>query len=622
MRTRTASVLTALAAALFVSFLSGCGGDDSGADVDARPIDARPVDGADIDAPDIDAAVDAPTDAPTDARVDASTDAMPTASESIGFVRAASGAVNLPVDNVTVTYIKPVGGTPANDPAGFTVQAAQNGPAVMIAVDPATLTPVPVVGDVVSFTVTNVTVTAMQPRATAITGFSRISQGANVGALAQNVTAATDLVTALPSYDSEIVDVSGSIAANFTAAGSGFEQGQVTTTGITAASASFVIRVPTTMRSSNDLVMGCTFTLDNTPVHTFNTTAQLTAFAGADITVANCPAPIPMAAVALSPTSVRVTFSRNIAVGSVLTNGSQFMIDNGLTVTMASVSGRDVTLTTSAQAGNTMYTVTVANTVTDTHGTALGAPNTTIFTGFVTPAVLKINEVNVNIAGGCDLIELRVVSGGNMNSFKVQERTGTAANNEMSFTFSNLNVATNDIIVLHVNGGSGTCNPLVSGSGAMNETAIAGQSVAAGFARNYDTAFDWYSSDTGITATDNVITLYDAAGVIMDCVLVDDDTAPTVQTPSNVAAGSEAQAAACLAATQWQNVGGGSPAGGYVDDDFRFNAVLESDATGTTNLTTTIQRLDNTDENDEADWSSGAGAAQTWGLINVGQTAF
>ncbi|MBZ0235510.1 MAG: Ig-like domain-containing protein, partial [Deltaproteobacteria bacterium] len=573
-------------------------------------------DAPDIDAPDVDAGIDA---AP-DAMVDAPTDAMPTPSESIGFVRAASGAVSLPVTDVTVTYIKPVGGTPANDPAGFTVQAEQNGPAVMIAVDPATLTPVPEVGDVVSFTVTNVTVEAMQPRATAITGFTRSSQGADVGALAQDVSAATDLVTALDSYDSEIIDVSGTIGSDFTSAGSGFESAQITTTGINAVSANFVLRIPTAVRDAADMANGCSFTLDNTPVHRFNAIAQLTAYVSGDFTVMDCPGPVVTNVVALSATSVRVTFSRFIDENSVNADGSQFTFDNGLTASAATVSGRTVTLTTSAQSGTTMYMLTVASSVTDLAGTAMGTPNMFMFMGFVTPAVLRINEINANIGSGCDLIELRVISGGVMTGYKVQERTGTASNNEMSFTFTALSVATNDIIVLHTNSGSATCNPLVSGNGAMNETTVAGQ-PAAMFTRNYDTALDWYSSDAGLVATDNVITLYDATGAIMDCALIDDDTAPTAQTPSNVAAGSETQAAACAAANQWQNVGGGTPAGGYVDDDFRFNAVLDSNNSGDTNTGTTLQRLDDTDENDKADWTTGAGSAHTWGLINAGQSA-
>jgi hypothetical protein len=171
--------------------------------------------------------------------------------------------------------------------------------------------------------------------------------------------------------------------------------------------------------------------------------------------------------------------------------------------------------------------------------------------------------------------------------------------------------------VVHLNSGSGTCNP---GTGTSETTGPA-QQPAATFTRNYDTAFDWYSSDTGLTSTDNVITLYDATGAIMDCVLIDDDNDPPSGQTSNVAAASETQAAACVTANQWQNVGGGTPSGGYIDETFRQNAVLESDATGTVNTGTTLQRLDDSDDNDEADWTTGAGAAHTWGLINAGQSA-
>lgn len=618
MRTGIASILTAAAAALL---LVACGDDSGGDGTDAR-IDAR-IDAATIDAPDIDGPpIDAAVDAPTDAAVDAATDATPTASEWILFARqAADGTgLTLPIMGATVTYIKPVGGNPTNDPAGFTIQASQTGPALMVAVDPATLSPVPVVGDVVSFTITTKTTVAMQPRATAISGFTRDSQGANVGALAQSVSAATDLVTALDSYDSEIIDVSGTIAGTFGSAGSGFEQAQITTTGMPTPSGNFVLRVPTALRDANDMAMGCNFTLDNTPVHRFNANAQLSAFVSADFMLTNCPAPVVMAAVALSATSVRVTFSRNIAPGSVNANGSQFMIDNGLTVLTASVSGRNVTLTTSPQVGGSMYTVTVTNTVTDLQGTMLGTPNTAMFTGFVTPAVVRINEINANIGTGCDLIELRVISGGNMGNFKIQERTGVVGDMELNFTFTNFNVLTNDLIVVHLNGGSTTCNP--GNPQSTNETtSIIGQPRAA-FARNYDTAYDWHVSDAGLVATDNVITLYDAAGVIMDCVLIDDDNLPTVPMPSNVAAASETQAAACAAASQWRNNGGGTPAGGYVDEDFRLNSVRDSNGTSTMfDSGVTLQRIDDTDENEMADWNASPGVTLTFGALNAGQSA-
>jgi hypothetical protein len=60
----------------------------------------------------------------------------------------------------------------------------------------------------------------------------------------------------------------------------------------------------------------------------------------------------------------------------------------------------------------------------------------------------------------------------------------------------------------------------------------------------------------------------------------------------------------------------------YIDDVFHMHAVMDLDGTGTTAGGNSIQRLDNTDDHNKADWTTGAGAASTWGALNAGQTAF
>ena len=605
--------------ALFLVVATACG-DDRGGDtpVDAARTDAATVDGATIDAPAIDApAIDAPVDAPADAAVDAPIDAPPTPTERIAIARATADGSNLmlPIESATVTYLKPQIGSTTNDPAGFTIQVAPTGPALFVAVDPSTLTPAPVVGDVVSFTITTLATTGGQKRATAITNFMRASQGADIDALAQTITGAGDVVSALDSYDSEVIKVTGSIVGTFASAGSMFESAAINTTGLTG-NTSYKLRVPAALRSALDIETGCTFTLTNTPVGRFNAEAQLAAYRTSDITLSGCAAPTLASALALSPTLVQLTFTRNVLASSIMADGSQFTFDNGLTASMATVSGRTVTLTTSAQTGGTTYTVTVASSVTDLQGTAVGTPSSRTFAGFLAPAVVRINEINANIGSGCDLIELRVISGGSMAGFKLQERVG--GNNELSYTFGNLVVATNDFIVVHTTGGTpATCNP----GSSMSETTSVNQYASATYGANFDSAWDVYATDDGLTATDNVFTVYSPTNTIMDAVLVDDDTAPTQMNPSNVATPSETQAAAVVAATQWRNDDGSVPAGGYVDDVFRFNAVLDSNNTGTTRTGTTMQRVDNTDDNNKADWTTGAGVANTWGALNAGQTA-
>ena len=575
---------------LLVLFVVAACGDNNRP---ATPIDAPP------------GTVDARPDAPPDAPPDASPASI--ASMQIAAVRAAAnGAVDLPVTNVTVTYLKPQIGSTTNDPAGFTVQAEQAGPAIFVAVDPLTTVPPLMRGDVISFRVTMVATVGMQKRATAITNLVRHSQGANFAALSQNITAATDVVTMLDNYDSELIDVTATIAASFAFAGTGFEKAQITTTGITG-NTMYRVRVPTTLRDAIDMAPTCTITLTDTPVGRFDTEVQLAAFTASDLALTGCPAPTVVSATALSAVSVRITFSRRILASSVMANGSQFTFDNGLTATAAVVSDRTVTLTTSAQTLGTTYTVTVANTVTDLQGTGIGTPNTATFLGFAPPAVVRINEVNANNAQGCDLIELRVISSGSLDGIRVRER----ADGGLDFALPSQAVVTNDIIVIHLDSGDMVnCNV----NGSVNEATVAGQPSLT-FPRNFDTAYDFFSTDTGLIATDNVITVIDRNGMISDAILIDNND-------NSAASASETAAATVATASQWQMNGGGVPAGGFVDADFTAHAVVNSAAaTMTTNppaaTTESLQRIDNTDENEKADWAQ---AVHSWGLINVGQT--
>ncbi len=555
-----------------------------------------------------------PTDAPNhqidapnpDGPIDGAPDAPPATDGIAGALGTPDGTgLTLPITNVMVTYEKPALGNTTNDPAGFTIQAQQHGPALFVSVDPATLTPVPAVGDTVSFTITTMGTVGMERRAQAITSFAQGATGGDVTPLVQDLSAATDVVSGIDGYDGELVDLTGSFTDAFASSGQGFQRSTITSAGITG-DTNFQFRAPSTLVDSLDMVPTCGFTLHHVPVGRFNTSAEIPAYVAGDITLTACPAPTVVSAISLSPQTVRITFSRNVLDGSVMPDGSQFTFDNGLTAMAATVSGRTVTVMTSTQAGGTNYTATVATTVTDLLGSALATPNTGLFAGFTVAAVVRINEVNANITGGCDLIELRVISGGSMAGYKIQERGGAAG--ELAFTFPTFNVQTNDFIVIHENSGSTTCNP----NTATSETMTITDQPAAMFAGNYDTAYDFWNTDTGLTATDNVFTLYDAAGNIMDALFASNDPTATA-----TASATENQAALVGAANQW------SPAmATYIDAVFRMNAVADLDATATTAAGTSIQRIDDNDTNSVADWTTGAGVASTFGALNPGQTAF
>jgi endonuclease G len=308
-------------------------------------------------------------------------DSDPSLPDGIAAARAAGDGdgLALAIHHATVTYLKPAIGNPPNDPPGFMVQGAKLGPAIFVAVDPATLAPAPAVGDVVDFTITGKHSVGQQPRATAITGFSRSQTGTDVRALVQDLTGATDIVSALDSYDSELVDLTADVVVDFSAGGVGFLRATVSTAALV--NTNFQIRLPADVVDAIDLVRTCEVAARSVPMSRFNAAAQLAIFKPSEMVVRDCPAPQITGAAAISSSAIRLTFSRHIAPGSVLANGSQFTADHGLAITGATVSGRTVTLTTSAQSAATAYGVTIAATVKDLQGSSLDG-NTTSFTGF------------------------------------------------------------------------------------------------------------------------------------------------------------------------------------------------------------------------------------------------
>ncbi|HEX7840191.1 MAG TPA: DNA/RNA non-specific endonuclease [Kofleriaceae bacterium] len=344
------------------------GVDAGGSDAGTGPSDAgiRPSDGGPSDGPG-----GGPTDGPAGV------------SDGIAAARAAADGtgLSLAIHGATVTYEKPQIGSLTNDPAGFTVQAVRPGPALFVAVDPATLTPAPAIGDVVDFTITAKATVNGEPRAQAITGLIRHATGIDIRPLAQDVSAAADLVSGLDSYDAELITVTGTLTGDFGAAGTGFQRATMDTTGIVG-NTNLQLRVPATLVDAIDMVKTCRVTATDVVMGKFFTAAQIGAFTASDVAMTGCPAPIIVSALAESATSVRLTFSRHIDPRSVIAGGSQFTLDHGLTAKAVQVSGRSVTITTTAQSGATIYAVAVASSVTDLLGTPVADTSAAAFAGF------------------------------------------------------------------------------------------------------------------------------------------------------------------------------------------------------------------------------------------------
>jgi hypothetical protein len=148
-----------------------------------------------------------------------------------------------------------------------------------------------------------------------------------------------------------------------------------------------------------------------------------------------------VSASAASQTSVELTWSA--APTNLLADGSQFTI-TGLSVTAASAVGKVVTLTTSAQLANQEYTVDLAP---DLRANARTVASSSNFLGTGPIAHLEITEVNANISGNADLVELHAVSGGSLVGAAVDPFAYTGGG--AAAYLPSIAVAQGDIVLLH-----------------------------------------------------------------------------------------------------------------------------------------------------------------------------
>ncbi len=544
---------------------------------DAPPVQ---VDGPLGDAPGADAALDA---APLP-------DAMLL---GIAGVRAsADGAINIAITNVLVTYVAPAIGT---DAAGVFVQGDPTGPALFLALDPTTLTPAPAPGQNVSFTATMKATQDGQPRATAITGWTVNSSGNSLTATVQDVSTATDLVTAIDSYDSELVTATGTIVGAFTSSSAAHVAAELDTAGITANPA-LKFRLPTTLRTTLDVAAGCVVKVGPTPLWRFTSgtasSAEISAWVSPDVTVMSCPAPKLTMAIPTAATTVIVTFDRLIDPASVTADGSQFTFDQGLTATAATANGNTVTLTTGAQSAVT-YTLTVAATVKDTYGSGVDpTAHTAMMVGFQIPAMVVINEVNPNITGSKDLVELLVIAGGSLNNFKLQQDVASATT---LATLPNLAVATGDLVVVHLNPGATTTVETTTKGDCTDATCYPG-------------AWDVNGGTTGITYSNRVLRLIAPDGSVADALAL---AKATTTSP----AGYPADLQTIQTAGQWLPANCGGTACTYTSTPIASDATISIDWTNAAATATgiSVQRKSGQMTKTAADWTQ---VTETFGVAN------
>ena len=325
----------------------------------------------------------------------------------------------------------------------------------------------------------------------------------------------------------------------------------------------------------------------------FTTQAQPSAWAQADFTAVSRPAPKVTSVAATSATSVTVTFDRTIDPASVLANGSQFTLSNGLTVSAATVSGKTVVLTTATQTGGTSYTVTVAGSVQDTQAKGVdAAANSGTFNGYEVQAVLRISEIAPNVASSRDIVEFQVVSGGSTRGMTFIDVTGNLAFG----TFPTATVATGDVIVLHLNPDKVTAGFDAPASGDHRQLQ---QQASASYSSNYYNAWDFQATNTNAIAfSSKVFRIRDVNNVTKDGVSAFTSGAtPAGAFPTTVQA--------LQADGHWLP----ADCGGSACSTAALAQGISANWAGvSTTRATTLRRVSATDTNTKDDWAVGAGS--------------
>jgi hypothetical protein len=375
----------------------------------------------------------------------------------------------------------------------------------------------------------------------------------------------------------------------------GFQSLRLDTAAISG-NASLVLRAPVSLVDAADLVATCTVTAQRVPLWRFNTQAQVSPFVTGDLFGLDCPAPRVVGAFAISPTALRVNFDRRIDPGSVAPDGSQFTLTGGLVASAASVSARSVDVTTSAQAPGTAYTVAVAPTVLDLGGkpVAPGAASAA-FTGFGGAATLRIEELNANINGNRDLLEIRALTAGTVAGVQVVQDPGAAGAGTLLATLPEIVVAVGDRIVVHF-------APIGETDETLSQTQCT--DIAC-----YPTAWDVRGSAAGIPFSNRVVALRAATGdALLDVVAAgrSDLANPTAAFPANLQF--------VQAAGQWLPADCGGAPCTYTSTPSALEVAVDWTGLGTTPTALSLQRAGaSMDTNQRSDWLL---AAANFGLPN------
>lgn len=296
-------------------------------------------------------------------------DAIPVQQGIEGARQAPYGPTYIEISQVLITYVKPA---VEYEPAGFFVQREPTGPALFVAVDPAELGASLAAGDRVSFVIWELAPYSGMRMATSITDIVVHTRGNDVSELAQVVSDESDLISALDSYEGELVTLQLRVTGLLIQDLDGYMTARIETPAIPDGDA-IRLRVPPSLQSFARLEPNCEAVVIAQPLWRSVSFPKVTAWHFDELASLSCPAPRVVSVTAASDTEVRIELSRTINPDTVLPDGSQFTFsdedgENDLVATGASVVERYVTVTTTPQIQGQLYRASVAGTVEDVLG--------------------------------------------------------------------------------------------------------------------------------------------------------------------------------------------------------------------------------------------------------------
>ena len=476
---------------------------------------------------------------------------------------------------------------------GFVVQARRDGRALAISVSAASIGVR--AGDIIDIDVTRTFAIGDLRRGGAVANLNILARAEPLEPWTHDFNAQRTLPTEAMAFWR--VSARLTIPADLTAAGGNYVSATANTA-VLANRPQVQFRINNSLQAALWVENTCELTVTGVPLVRYGGNSQYTPTRLSEVELHRCPPTTVVSKSPLSATQLQIELRRNLLPDTV--SASDFMISIDRVVPQLEVrtaevqNGRFIILTTAPQAEGQLYELRRVGDVHDLTGQNIVFSNrpAELWRGYRPPARLVINELNANASSGCDMIEFRVTQGGLLRH-TVKERSTVV------HTFPETMVATNDIVVLHFNRGSTNCvRSSQIGARPNNETTSKTEFPEANFAANYNAAWDHWTVDSGLTATDNVITLL-LDDTIVDAVLVSDG--PT----GNAAAASEAAALRVAQANEWTQEDGQLPEGGFVDGNFNAHAAQGLKGSGTRDSSRSIRRISPNDRNHKGDWEFG-----------------